>query len=163
MDLWLDTQNRLVLAFLHLDVRSPPDFRLLPRRGAEAARLYDPCQARAAARGPQPLIAHAPSAGGSGSRHAADGPRSQFDADWGCLGAFSSTRSRGPQRKLYLMQIPLQSIVWLWVIPIASTLTPGVQLAEIQSCSYLAQPDASLSSSLRFSPLFLNVLPSPDS
>lgn len=39
--------------------------------------------------------------------------------------------------KKTLIQIPLQSIVWLWVIPIASTLTPGVQLAEIQSCSYL--------------------------
>lgn len=34
VDLRLDTEHRLVLSLLHLDTRSPPDFRLLPSRGA---------------------------------------------------------------------------------------------------------------------------------
>lgn len=38
VDLWLDTQHRLVLALLHLDARCPPDFRLLPPPGGRKRR-----------------------------------------------------------------------------------------------------------------------------
>lgn len=49
MDLWLDTQNRLVLALLHLYRPSSRDFRLLPRpsRTGSDAR-YDQILFRAA-------------------------------------------------------------------------------------------------------------------
>lgn len=73
VDLRLDTENRLVLALLHLDVRSPPDFRLLPSAGAEAARLYDPVRLERRLADLHASSPRASSTGSPGSRHAAVG------------------------------------------------------------------------------------------
>lgn len=139
--------------------RTSGSFHRSSVRRTEAVRLCDQISARAAARGPQHGLVCAPSAGNP----AQDTRRETFggfslppDASLSLGTPSDAEKETGAGHRW----TPPYPMVWVWIIPIASVLRHGAQLAERQSRS----PHCSISVLQPLLPrlLCLNILPSPD-